>query len=212
MNSQAHTYRLLSRLLFCGLAATLLGPGAARGGDAIQRKFLLEEANLKMSCARAPKDFVVAAATYQKLVDSGARNGVLFYNLGTAFLLAEKYDDARKNLLRSELYMGSNWDIRRNLLLAMAGRNRDRDTSLPWYRSLLFWHFDLSGPTRWGIAVASFCAFWIGLSLGTLGFRRLARPIVVVSFVVFVAFGSSVAASLQQEQMAENSWSAKPLP
>jgi hypothetical protein len=208
---RARTCSVLQWMLIC-LCLALLPGRMARGDDAVQRKFLLDEANMKMSSARAPKEFAAAAATYQKLVDSGVRNGELFYNLGTAFLLAEKYDDARRNLLRAERYIGSNWDIRRNLLIAAAGKNRDRDASLPWYRSLLFWHFELSGATRWGIAVISFFAFWLGLSLRTLGVKRLAKVLVVVSFAGFVVFGSSVAQSLHQEQVVESAWDGKRLP
>jgi hypothetical protein len=211
MNNNVRGYSWARGMLCCLFVA--LFPGQmARGDDAVQRRFLLDEANMKMSSARAPKEFGAAAATYQKLVDTGVRNGMLFYNLGTAFLLAERYDDARRNLLRAERYMGGNWDIRRNLLIAIAGKNRDRDAYLPWYRSLLFWHFDLSGATRWGIAVISFFAFWLGVSLRTLGFRQLTRVIVVISFAAFVVFGSSVAASIHQEQADESSWGAKPVP
>lgn len=198
-------------MLFCGLVAVLLGL-VARGEDAVERKFLLDEANQKMSSARAPREFALAAATYQKLVDTGVRSGPVFYNLGTAYLLAEKHDDAVKNLLRAERYMGGNWDIRRNLLIAMAGGSRDRDVSLPWYRSLLFWHFGLPCSVRWGITVTAFSAFWLGLAIRTMGFRRLAKPVVLISFLVFMVFGSSVATSLHQEQAAESSWSTKKLP
>jgi hypothetical protein len=189
--------------IMCWLAL-LFSVSQASADDVIQRKFLMDEANLKMSSARTPGDFAVAARTYRKLVDAGVRNGVLFYNLGTALLLGGQYNEAEKNLLRAERYIGSNWEIRRNLLIAVAGRERDKDASLPWYRSLLFWHYGLSGSVRSTIAALAFFVFWLAMALGTLGFRRLARPVAIVSIAVFVVFGSSLATSLHQESLAES--------
>jgi hypothetical protein len=177
---------------------------SATADDAIQRKFLLEEANLRMSSAKTQADFAAAAGTYSQLLDSGVRNGVLFYNMGTALLLGGRYREAEKNLLRSERYMGSNWEIRHNLLVAMAGKERDKDTYLPWYRALLFWHYGLSGAARSRIAALAFFAFWLALAIRTLGFQHFAKPVIIVSIVMFVIFGSSVATSLHQEVQVES--------
>ena len=43
------------------------------------------------------------------------RNGVLFYDLGTALLKAGQADEAFEVLLRAERYLGYNPDVKRNL-------------------------------------------------------------------------------------------------
>ena len=190
--------------MFCWIAL-LFSISQAPADDAVQRKFLLDEANLKMSSAKTPGDFATAAGTYRKLVDAGVRNGVLFYNLGTALLLGGHYNEAERNLLRAERYIGNNWETRHNLLIAMAGKDRDKETALPWYRALLFWHYGLSGSIRSTIAASAFFVFWLALAFSAFGFRRLTRPIAILAIAIVAVFGSSVATSFHQEAMAE-SW------
>jgi len=176
----------------------------ASADSTLQRKFMWEEANLKMSNARNEPEFLAAADAYLKLVETGARNSPLFYNLGTAFLLAGQREEATKYLTRAERYSGSNWEIRHNMLIALAGKEKDESVSLPWYRVPLFWHYGLAGSVRMTVAVCAFVVMWLALALNALGFKRLARPVIVISLVLVIMFGSSVATSLHQESSANS--------
>jgi tetratricopeptide (TPR) repeat protein len=181
---------------------TMMALGAATGALAaapMEGQFIWDEANARMATARTEKDFLLAAQTYARLVNTGVRNGPVFYNLGTALLKARQYDPALGIFLRAERYLGSNPEIRRNLLLALAGDDKDAELSLPWYRFFLFWHYGLSAAARLTIAVVAWAVFWAGLILRVLGAPRLARPLVLGGILAVALFGSSVAASLYQE-------------
>ena len=173
--------------------------------EASESQFLWNEANSIMASARTPEDYLIAAQAYQNLMDRGIRNGPLCYNLGTALLNAGRYDSAIDAFSRAERYLGSYPDIRRNMKIALARKAKlqGKEIALPWYRFLLFWHFRLSGPTRMAIAVAAFSAFWLALTLKLLGLRKWIKALLILSFLIFVVFGSSVATSWQQETNAK---------
>ncbi len=184
----------------------VLGPTNASAMDDYQRQFLWDESNSYMAAARNSDDFALAANRYALLVDAGVRNGTLFYNLGTALIKAERYRDAEKALLRAERYMGSNWDIRHNLLIARAGNEKDETASLPWYRLFLFWHYGLSCQTRIGIAVVAFMLLWVGLMFRRLHLRKSANILTVASIAILALFGTSAATSLVQEARDLEQW------
>ena len=194
MSDRAH-----HRLLCLILGAAVCGAPAVQADSASERHFIWNEANAAMMAAHAPEDFLRAAADYQKLVDLGVRNAPLFYNLGTALLGAGQYADAVSVLLRAERYGGSQPDIDRNLLVAIARRDQLKEPALPWYRFALFWHYRLPFATRALLAAAAFSGIWLALSLRRIGAQRGGRLLLVAALTLFVVFGSSVATSLQQE-------------
>ena len=165
----------------------------------LERQFLWEEANAQMASAQTPADFLRAADTYGRLVQSDVRNGPLFYDLGTAYLKAGRYDDAASLLLRAERYTGSDPDVHRNLLLALAKGKRNPPAALPWYRIPLFWHYGIPGTGRMTIAVGAFFTCWIALTLGALGARQTARRLLILALAVLALFGSSILTTWHQE-------------
>ncbi len=154
-----------------------------------------------MASAHRPEEFAAAAATYRRLIAAGARNGPLFYNLGTALLRAGEYDAAINALLRSERYVGSNPEITQNLLIALAREDAEAEAALPWYRFPLFWHYGLSANLRIAMAAGAFAAGCILLALWQMG-SRTARQVMFVAWFVFALFGSSVITTLHQESQA----------
>jgi hypothetical protein len=177
----------------------MVGAGAARADDRGEQQFVWSEANARLTSAQTEAEFRAAARTYMRLVDAGVRNGPLFFNLGTALLKAGEYDGARAAMLRAERYMGANLRIERNLILALArGRSPD-SVDLPWYRPLLFWHYELPAGTRVAIAVLAYMLCWSALILRRCGARETGGQILLLCLVVFGIFGSSGAASWWQE-------------
>lgn len=195
--------------LFCLLVLFLCAP-TLYADNVFERQFIWNEANSKMASAGTQEDFLLAAEVYRKFLDTGVRNGPLFYNLGTALLMAKRYDDAMNAFLRAERYMGSSWDIKRNMLIAAAGEEKDETVSLPWYRVPMFWHFGLAVSTRMTISVYAFMAFWLSLILRSLDSRRLYRPLMILSLIVLVMFGSSVLTTLESEARDQRSAAVVP--
>jgi len=184
------------------LILLLASASAALALDSSERIFTWNEANAIMAAAKVPGDFRNAARVYQKLVDSGVRNGPLFFNLGTALLQAGQYDNALDALARAERYLGAQPDIRRNMGIALARKQKTPAAAWPWYRILLFWHFSLAGPTRAAVAILAFTLFWLSLILTRLGLRHGMNALAVVSLLACIAFGSSVATTVHQELTA----------
>jgi tetratricopeptide (TPR) repeat protein len=184
-------------------ASAILAMAACAGAQPPgENEFLWNEANSELAASTTPPDFRRAARSYQALVDSGVRNGPLFYNLGTALLSAEMYNDAIEAFQRAERYLGAAPDLEANLQIARARKAGETYAPEPWYRTLLFWHYAWPCATRAVAAAVAFTAFWIGLTLRVLGISRMARPFAVAALALFVILGSSVATSLHQEATA----------
>jgi hypothetical protein len=167
-----------------------------------EREFLWDEANSRMVSAQTRDDFLAASLIYRELADKGVKNGALFYNLGVALMQAGEHGQALEAFHRAERYTGSSEDIRRNLLICLAGEKQDEDVSLPWHRFLLFWHYGFSGSVRVAVAAGAFSMCWLALVAGSIGYRRFARPMLVLAFLVLVLFGSSAATTLHLERKA----------
>ncbi|MDP2991436.1 MAG: BatD family protein, partial [Kiritimatiellota bacterium] len=177
--------------------------------DASERAFIWHEGYARMAAARTPAAYLRAAQTYQKLVDAGVRNGPLFYNLGTALLQAGQIDPAIDAFQRAEQFLGAQGDIRQNLEIAMARKADNETAEWPWYRLVLFWHFNLPAATRMMAAAIAFFIFWAALTLRLAGIQRNGvNAILILAAITVILFGSSVATSWQQEATAP----AYPLP
>jgi len=181
-----------------GSATTDSAPPVA--GNPVELQFIWNEANSKMASASSPEDFLTAAGTYKRLIDAGVRNSHVFYNMGTALLKAGQYDTAITALLRAERYYGNNEDIRHNMLIAMCGRDKNPNASLPWYRVPLFWHYDFPLSSRIAIAVCAFGGIWLAIIMRSTGSSRIYKPLLYISFIVMAVFGTSAATSFQQEE------------
>ncbi len=176
---------LPSLLLLLTLSVISVRAGAALPED--ERRFLWDKANTAMAHARTPSEFVAAARNYETLADAGIENGALFYNLGTAWLQAGRFDDAARALERAERYEGAAPDIRRNLLAAYGGAQKNRRPDLPWDRSVFVWHYALPCATRALLAALSFSLAWLLMALGR------AVPDARVRWPMLLAFAASFA-------------------
>lgn len=187
--------------LFWLVAAVAAAANAAPADT--EGAFVWNEARSRMASARTEEDFRQAAGKYNELARMGARSGPLFYNLGTALLLAGRHADAYAALARAERYLGTTFEIRRNMLLAVAGIEGTEDPALPWYRVPLFWHFRLPMAARRTVAIVLFNVLWLAVALRSAGLRRVAEPVFWAAIVLFVFFASSVAASVHAERKAD---------
>lgn len=210
-NSLKHnrTRSNLSALLAPLLIVPLLGANLAAAPDP-EHEFIWNEANAEMAAAQTPASFLDAAATYQKLVDLGVRNADLFFNQGTALLLAEKPDDAIQVLLRSERYAGAQPDIRRNLAIAYGKAAGLKTPLTPWSRIVLFWHYGWSCSTRASMAVIAFAMFWCVATLRLTGRFRAAGALLWITVIAFVLMGTSVLTTITQETRAHRPPALRP--
>jgi hypothetical protein len=153
-----------SQALILLLATALAMPGAARA-DRMPDAFTWERANQAMAGARSPEEFLGAARLYNEMIRDGARSGALFYNLGTALLMAGDARNAEAALVRAERALGATPEIRANLRLAIAARTGQPDAPLPPSRIFLAWHYHFSRDLRIWLLLAGWALFWCGLAL-----------------------------------------------
>ena len=201
----AHLYPAKSPLSRCMLALAILTllPWAGMALNPSESAFVWNQAQSVMRTAGTTNDYIQAARLYQQLIDGGVRDGTVFYNLGTALLKAGRYDDALEALERAERRLGAQADIRRNMGIALARKQKGDTAAWPWHRVPLFWHFSITWPIRIWIATGAFSLFWILAGLRRLGWRHTGAPL-VLALLTFILFGSSALTTAWQE------WTAKP--
>lgn len=199
----------VAAVLYCLVAIFVPQTGSGAEAKDPRMSFFQAHAGSVAAAARDREDFLEAAGAYYELVEAGVLHAGVFYNIGTALLEAEEYDKAAWWLRRAELYQGSNWEIRRNLLLAINKGDRDGPVSLPWYRTPLFWHFDLAMKTRGAIATIAYFLAWLALLLNKgKRVRPLFRPLLAFSLAAFALFATSYLASVHKELVAASEQTA----
>jgi len=196
-----------------GALMLLILLGAAAQAQADPSFFRWEEAQSRMATARSTNDFRDAASVYHALIEEGARNGALFYNCGTAQLLAGEYDDAIQSLLRAERYLGAQPDVEHNLKLAFARGGTDLAGNLPWYRPLLFAHYQISLSARMTLCALFFTLAWLALLLRRFRPGDIAGTLLGLAVAGLIFFSTSVASSwLREKQDIDHPWVPLPAP
>jgi len=119
----------------------------------------------------AKADFKAAIAKYEEAVQTGAADGELFYNLGTAYFQVGDLGHAILYLLRAQHLRPRDQDIRENLAKARHAR-KDSLPQLRKHRVQEWWNARLESLTTneaWGLECIAFL-----ISVGLLVARTLA--------------------------------------
>ena len=220
-HTSANSLSHIACTLGIGMLCALLNLTPLHADDASSR-FLWEQANARMATAHTPDDFLEAARTYNQLISAGIYNGPLFFNLGTALLLASDGENAVAALRRAERYLGSTPEIRVNLRQALALQSGQPDADLPWDHAVFFWHYDEPLRVRATVALCGWLLFWLALLLRQ--FMRPCEPLhplqeswrgrirtfssscLFCGLLLLFIFTSSAACSWLQEQMDNRTW------
>ena len=154
------------------------------------------------------------------MVLAGERSGALFYNLGTALLLADDPQNAEAALLRAERYLGGRPEIYFNLRLAQSKISGQPDQPLPPTRVLLAWHYRLPLNLRLMLMVLGWIVFWLGMTLRLLTpapvvdepvarRRTFANLLASLGAGLLVLYGGSSAFTLIQESHDSREWAER---
>lgn len=163
--------------------------------------FEMKRAQSLISNATSQEDFARAADAYGNLIDQGTTNGDIFYLYGTALLMAGQYEAAINALQRAERYQGSNWQIRRNLLLANRRLANDDSIELSWHRAPLFWHYRLPTRQRLMLAAAFFSLSWVlGIAVCFTHKEKFTHLLVLTSALLLIFLVSSLSSWLTEQQ------------
>jgi len=115
--------------------------------------------------AAARKRFLSAAAQIEAVIENGARNGKIEYNLGNCYLRAGRIGEAVLHYRRAQQFIPRDPLLAENLKEARTRRitsiaPRGRNALL---RGLLFIHYDTSVAMRTKTAIVGYIAFWLVL-------------------------------------------------
>ena len=174
---------------------------ASPSGD----RFLWEQAASMAGKAAEPEDFLDVAHVYRKLLESDRARPGVWRNYGCTLLLAERPAEARDAFRRAEILAGTDADLRHGLRAALrmteAGNQKTANgevaasgVDLPWYRPMLFWHYEMPLSRRMEAATIAWNAMWLAvLLLPARRVRRAAAAVAILALVVFALLASSAA-------------------
>ena len=170
---------------------------AISAADKSESEFLWQKAWSRTLSAASEEEYAQAARDYGELVSNGIRNKHIFYNMGTALLLAGQEEQAIRALERAELYGGADQRVIHNIAIAYSDGAAGTG-HISWQRIIFFWHFALPLTLRINIAIGAWAALFGALSLGRKKAHAF-RPLVISALTVLVIFGSSALTSALQE-------------
>jgi tetratricopeptide (TPR) repeat protein len=174
-----------------------------------QRVVLLDEAQRafdrgvelrQASPAEAASSFRQAADKFQLIVDSGLRNGRLYYNLANACLESGRLGRAIANYRRAARLLPGDGRVEHNLNYARSLRRDQIEAAgqQAFLHTLFFWHYGTSPRLRYVPAVALYVLFWLLMIARTFVRRWRWRYVLVPVLVVWVVLGCSVAVEAYQ--------------
>ncbi len=183
--------------------ACLLMPGNADASADAIIQFEAQRAVSALMRASRPEDFAAAADSFARLIEQGGGNTDLYYNHGTALLLAGNPTAALDAFARAERHGGTAWDIRRNMALALRALNNDEPTPLPWQRVPLFWHYGLPISARMTLAAWAFFLTWLLPWLHRTRLHAFAVPATGIAAALTLLLTASVLSSLYSEHRGQ---------
>ena len=199
------------RVLLASMPAWFSGPQALAVNLTLQQRVvLLDEAQRafdrgvelrQASPAEAATSFRQAADKFQIIVDSGLRNGRLYYNLANACLESGRLGRAIANYRRAERLLPGDGRVEHNLSYARSLRRDQIETAgqQAFLHTLFFWHYGTSLRLRYVLAVALYVLFWLLMIARTFVRRWRWRYVLVPVLAAWVVLGCSVAVEAYQQ-------------
>ena len=195
------------------LLALLSGVAAADTA----RTFVWEQANAQAAAATTPSNHLAAAATYNRLVADGVRNGPLFMNLGSVLVMAGDGANAAAAFARAERHLGMTPETRHGLAAALALREGRVHADTPWHRTAFFWHYAFPCSVRACTALGGWTLFWLGVLCRVLLRRRdghafartLSETFMLTGGLLAAIFAASTLMTLADERHDAATWHAR---
>lgn len=175
----------MKRVLLAWLLAFAASLHAAAESAAVDEWRQFDEANRRFVEARSRDDFLAVASLYRAMLDRGVESGVVYFNLGNAYVRAGEFGRAIAAYRQAERYRAPDPVLESNLdyaLTQVGASSRPKDV----FDHIVFWRRWLTYPTTGrAIVVGSALAFLFFL-LGLLHSRRWRAPGFVALVVVLL--------------------------
>lgn len=161
----------LTLLAFTLCSAARAGETPAESLTSAQQSYDQATALQRTDATAAREKFATAEKGFQQLVDAGAVNGPLLYNLGNAQLQQGKIGAAIANYLRAQRLMPGDARLQANLAHARSQvKDRMDIGSGLLYEDVAGWWHLLTQPSRWWLGGVLWLAAW------SLVLARLVTP------------------------------------
>jgi len=161
-------------------ANELLGTDPAKAGDLFEKAALCFEAIHR---------------------EGGIENGRLFYNIGNIYFRLGDTGKAILNYRKAERFIPNDINLQQNLNYARS-RCVDKIDPKPQtqvFRTVFFWHYDLSGPTRSWLFTAIFGLLWSFAGMYLLLRRSWLRYAIIGCAVLSLLLSGSLAVEAYEE-------------
>ncbi len=167
-----------------------------------QAKSLFQQAN--DAAAQHPEQakalYARSAMYFERLVSAGGiQNGKLYYDIGNAYFRMGDLGRAILNYRRAQTFIPNDPNLKQNLAYARSQRpdKIEETQKAQLFKTLLFWHYDLSARTRSLIFGVCYALFWAG-ALAGLFYRRVPKGISMAAAGVGLLFLGSLGAEYIQ--------------
>jgi tetratricopeptide (TPR) repeat protein len=166
-------------LLFITLSTNLSAEAANHLNDIVRANALYDK-----------KKYEESVKVYESLIQEGAENGYLYYNLGNAYIRMGKTGPAISNYIHAQKLIPRDENLAANLKFAIQQTQDKIDLPTPGtLNSLFFWVNDFNYDELVSFAIAINFIFWLTLTLGIkLPTLKVARNIFL--FVLLLSFVS----------------------
>lgn len=189
---------------WCAISTILIVPGALADLTPQQQRDVVTEAQqsydrgiatLRSNPGEAHIKFQNAAQRFQLVVDSGVRNGLLYYNLANAYLQSGDVGRAILNYRRAQRLIPGDARVASNLTFA---RSQCKTPIAPSGQralsaALLWWHNHTAVRTRFDIFMIAYGLFWLAVLLRMWRGTGIWLIVAIGTGLVWIALGASVA-------------------
>jgi tetratricopeptide (TPR) repeat protein len=152
--------------------------------------------------ARAKELFEKAAMVFEAIHrEGGIDNGRLFYNIGNIHFRLGDTGRAILYYRKAERFIPNDINLQQNLNYARS-RCLDKIEVKPQtqvFRTVFFWHYDLSGPTRSWLFAGFFGLLWVVAGIYLLTRRSWLRYVVIGSALMSLLLGGSMGIEAYEE-------------
>jgi len=138
-----------------------------------------------------------AADGFQGLIDDGAVNGRLYYNLGNTYLRLNEVGRAILNYRRAERFIPADDRLAEGLRVARSVRRTDIPVAgrSELIHALLFWHYQTTLRGRAVVGMVFYVLFWLAAIGATLRRHEAWRYVLLGSLLLWAMLGCSLAGS-----------------
>ncbi len=164
-------------------------------GDELDPAETLVNANRAYEAAQ----YTQAVEFYNQVLEAGAGDGRIFYNLGNAYLRNGQLGYAIAAYRRAAALRPRDQEIAANLAFARKSTRNDLapPTASQLQQTLFFWHYRLSRSELLRLLVLANLALWAFLALRRLHpDSEVVRWLSMVALILVIAFGTSLALRL----------------